>query len=73
MSIRVLSKLHSIAKMAIFVILFGKFFDHMYTYALKIYQKICPKIAYFFDQSEFRKNSIFEGDLLRGQTGMFLG
>jgi peptide deformylase len=44
--------------MAIFVILFGKFFDHMYTYALKIYQKICPKTAYFFGQSEFRKNSI---------------
>ena len=53
-----LSKLHSIVKMALFSIFFAKFLDHMSTYALKIYQKICTKIAHFSNQSEFWKKSI---------------
>jgi cobalt-zinc-cadmium efflux system membrane fusion protein len=58
-SIRPLSKLHSLAKIALFGIFFGKFFEHMPPYALKIFQKIGSKIANFFKQSTFRKRSIF--------------
>jgi len=33
-------------------------FDHVFTHALKILQKICAKIANFIKQSKFRKRSI---------------
>jgi multidrug efflux system outer membrane protein len=56
---RLLSKLHSLAKIALFGIFFGKFFEHMPSYALKIFQKTCSKIANFFKQSKFRKKSNF--------------
>lgn len=56
--IRHLSKLHLIEKIALFHIFFVKFFDRMFTYGLKIFQKICSKIINFFKQSTFRKMSI---------------
>ena len=56
--IRLLSNPHLIVKMALFGIFFAKFFDRMFPYALKIYQKTCSKTAHFSNQSEFRKKSI---------------
>jgi hypothetical protein len=49
LSIRLVAKPHLVIKMALFGIFFEKFFDHMFTYALKISRKICSKIAYFLD------------------------
>jgi N-acetylmuramoyl-L-alanine amidase len=57
--IRLLSKLHSLVKIGLFGTFIAKFFDHMYTYALKIWQSNCSKTLNFFKQSEFRKKSIF--------------
>ena len=54
---RLLSKFHLVAKIALFSIFFVKFFDHVFTHALKIFQKTCVKTANFFNQSEFRKKS----------------
>lgn len=54
---RLLSKFHLIVKTTLFGIFFVKFFDHMYAYALKIYQKICTKMTHFSNQREFQKKS----------------
>ena len=56
--IRPLSKLHLPAEIAFFGIFTVKFFDHVFTHALKILRQICTKIANFIKQSEFRKRSI---------------
>ncbi len=56
--IRPLSKFHLFAKMILFGILIAKFFNHMCTYAFKIWQSICSKTIHFFKQSKFRKRSI---------------
>ncbi len=58
--IRPLSKFHLFAKMILFGILIAKFFNHMYTYAFKIWQSICSKTIHFFKQSKFRKRSIYQ-------------
>ncbi len=56
--IRPLSKLHLLDKKNLFGVFLAKFFDHMFAYALKIWQEIHPKIFFFLKQSEFRKRSI---------------
>ncbi|CRX39109.1 hypothetical protein ELAC_1783 [Estrella lausannensis] len=43
--------------MALFGIFVVKFFDYVFSHALKIFQQICSKIAHFIPQSEFRKKS----------------
>jgi len=48
-----------LAKIALFGIFLEKFFDHMLSYALKIFPKICSKMANFFKQSKLRKKFIF--------------
>ena len=53
-----------IVKMAFFSTCFGKFFDHMYSYVLKIYQNIYAKTAHFSNQSKFRKKSIAGEDTM---------
>lgn len=55
---RPLSKPHLLAKIALFGIFLAKFFDRMHSYALKIFRKICSKIANFFKQSRFQKRSL---------------
>lgn len=59
MDIRLLAKVHLLAKIALFGISLTKFFDHMFPYALKILSKIYSKMANFFKQSNFCKKSIF--------------
>jgi len=54
--IRHLSKLHLLAKIALFGIFAIKFFDHVFTHALKILCQICAKIANFIKQSEVSKD-----------------
>ena len=58
MIIRLLEELALFIKIALFGSFVGKFFDHMPTYALKILQQICIKIANFSKQSEYCKKSI---------------
>ena len=50
---RLLSKLHLPTKIGLFGVFLAKFLDHMYTYALKIWQEKHLKIPNFFRQSEF--------------------
>ncbi len=44
-------------KFALFGIFDAKFFDHVFTHALKIFHQICQKIAKFIKQSELPKRS----------------
>lgn len=67
--IRLLSKLHLHDKIALFGIFVTKFFDHVYSHALKILRQICTKIANFIVQSEFRKKSILSIVCLLVLTG----
>ncbi len=55
--IRLLWKLHLIAKLMLFGIFAAKFFNQVY-HAFKILQQICTKIPNFINQSEFRKKFI---------------
>ncbi|MBI2742420.1 MAG: transporter substrate-binding domain-containing protein [Chlamydiales bacterium] len=55
---RPLSKLHLLVKIGLFGIFDTKFFDHVFTHALKILRQICTKNLNFSEQSEFRKRSI---------------
>jgi 8-oxo-dGTP pyrophosphatase MutT (NUDIX family) len=55
---RPLSKPHSIVKIILFGIFAAKFFDHVFTHALKIFWQIYPKIYNFLNQSRFIKRSI---------------
>ena len=66
MATRLLSKLHLIDKIALFGIFAVKFFDYVFTHALKIFRQICTKMANFLHQSEFRKKSIrFPADIAK--------
>jgi len=49
--------------MALLGIFIVKFFDHVFSHALKIFQQTCSKIAHFIHQSEFRKKSNFSSCL----------
>ncbi len=52
---RPLSKFHLFAKMILFGILIAKFFNHMCTYAFKIWQSICSKNNSFFQTKQISK------------------
>jgi elongation factor P len=48
-----------IAKIVLYGTFFVKFFNQAFSHAFKIFQKICSKMPNFFNQSKFRKKSIF--------------